>query len=384
VGAAIGYDQLVSLAALRTLKAYMASKPQFFRLPVAQFDLNLISANARQVGTESFKDAVVSHFGNQYAQKGLQAVIFVDDEEIQVLVVPRDSNPFEFVLTMLQSGRIAEAIPFLEALNKADPANVQYLYNLGIAHSELGHFDEAIIRLKRAVVVDPTHAHAWTAVGVAYQRMGKPELAMEPMRKAVEADPTDGYAHRNYGALLMGAGRELDALEHMRLARKALPHDPQATYGLAAALDRVGGDANEDEADELYKVVIERWPADTVAEHARQARTRRAHQGMRSAVGGGLRPDVMMYLLGALKTFEAMTPAQVRQIGFEVAMKGQSGLDINDSAQKYKLNSLPGEFSGMHLVSIMYVAFKKIDPTLNSGIDLSTEYEAALQLAKQG
>ena len=361
----------------------MATKPQFFKLPVAQFDLNLLPAGARQPGSDAFNLAVVAHFATQYASKGLQAVVSVDDEEIQVLVVPSDSDPFEFVLTMLQSGRIAEAVPYLEALVKVAPENVQYLYNLGIAHSELGHYDEAIIRLKRAVALDPSHAHAWTGIGVAYQRMGKRDLALEPMRKAVDADPTDGYALRNYGAMLMGAGRDQEGLTHLRAARKAIPHDPQATYGLAAALDKVGGDANEDEADELYKVVIERWPADQVAEQARQARTRRAHQNMRSAVGGGIRPDVMMYILGALETFEKMTPTQVQQVGFEIALKGQTGLDTNDSDQKYTLKSLPGKFSGMHLVSIMYVAFKKIDPTLDSGIDLSGEYEAALKLHKQ-
>ena len=56
----------------------------------------------------------------------------------------------------------------------------------------------------------------------------------------------------------------------------------------------VGGDANLEEADELYLVVIERFPASPVAEHARQARTRLAQRSMRGNVAGGLRPDVMM------------------------------------------------------------------------------------------
>jgi Flp pilus assembly protein TadD len=229
----------------------MATKPQFFKLPISQFDLNLLPPGARQVGTDAFKEAVVAHFAAQYLKKSLQAVVSVDDEEIQVLVVPKDSDPFEFVLMLLQSGRIAEAVPYLEALVKVDPGNVQYLYNLGIAHSELGHFDEAVIRLKRVVALDPMHAHAWTGLGVAYQRMHKPEKALEPMRRAVEADPSDGYSHRNYGAMLLQAGRNEEGLSHMRQARQALPHDPQAVYGLAAALDRVGGEDNEDEADEL-------------------------------------------------------------------------------------------------------------------------------------
>lgn len=39
-----------------------------------------------------------------------------------------------------------------------------------------------------------------------------------------------------------------------------------------------------------------------------------------------------------------------------------------------------GQFSGMHLVSIMYAAFKRIAPDVDGGIDLSKEYETALAM----
>jgi tetratricopeptide (TPR) repeat protein len=355
----------------------MSTQPTFFKLPVSRFDLNLLPPGARAIGTEAFKLAVVAHFSTQYGSKGQQAVVSVDDDEIQVLTIPAGSDPLEFVLTMLQAGRIREAVPYLEALAKAEARNVQVLYNLGIAYSELGQYDEAIIRLKRAVQLDPGHAHAWTGIGVAYQRMGNRDLALEAMLKAVEAGPEDGYSRRNLGAMLMSAGRKDEAVFHLRAARKALPHDPQTVYGLAAALDDIGGEDKRAEADELYQVVIERWPGHPVAEHARTARTKLAHESMRSKVGGGLRPDVVMYIAGALDTFSKVGPEKSRQITVEVAMKGQSGLDINDPDQKYTLKTLPGKFSGMHLVSIMYAGLKALDPQMDTGIDLSAEYEAA-------
>jgi tetratricopeptide (TPR) repeat protein len=355
----------------------MTAKPSFFTLPIERFDLGLVPPEARKIGSESFKEAVVAHFAAQYASKGQAAVVAVDEREISVLTLPAGSDPLEFVLTMLQAGRIKEAMPYLEALAKADPDDVQTLYNLGIAYSELGQYDEAIIRLKRAVQLDPKHAHAWTGIGVAYQRMGRRDQALEPMRRAVEADPSDGYARRNLGAMLLGAGRKEEALEQLQEARKALPRDPQTLYGLASALEVVGGEENTEQADELYQIVIEKFPGSQVAELAREARTKRAHQSMRAKVGGGLRPDVMMYIAGALDTFDKVGAQKAQQITFEVAMKGQSGLDINDPTQKYTLASLPGQFSGMHLVSIMYVGMKAIDPSMDPGIDLSAEYEAA-------
>lgn len=355
----------------------MNMKPSYFTLPVERFDLNLLPSEARIIGSDAFKSAVVAYFATQYASKNQQAVVAVDDQDISVLVLPSESDPLEFVMTMLQSGHIKEAVPYLETLAKASPDNVQVLYNLGIAYSELRQFDEAIIRLKRAVQLDPLHAHAWTGIGVAYQRMGKRELALEPMQRAVEADPSDGYARRNLGAMLMGAGKQMEALEHFRAARRAIPHDPQALFGLASALEAVGGNDNEDEADELYQVLIQKFPGAQVAELAREARTKLAHKSMRATVGGGLRPDVVMYIAGALETFAKVGPDKSRQITLEVTLKGQDGLDINDPAQKYTLTTLPGKFSGMHLVSIMYAGLKALDPNMDAGIDLSAEYEAA-------
>lgn len=361
----------------------MSSRPISFNLPVSKFKLDLLPPEARNIGSEAFKLAVSMHFTAQYAAKGQQALVSVDDDEIHVLTLPAGSPPLDFVMMMLQSGRIKEAIPYLESIDKSDPNNVQVLYNLGIAYSELGQFDEAIIRLKRAVQLDPQHAHAWTGIGVAYQRMGKRELALEPTRRAVEADPADGYGRRNLAAMLMGLNRYDEALVHLREARRALPHDPQTLYGLAAALEAVGGANNEDEADELYEVIIQRWPGVEVAERARAARAKRAQQHMRSKVGGGLRPDVLMYVAGALDTFDKVGPAMAQQITFEIAMKGQDGLDINDPDQKYTLNTLPGKFSGMHLVSIMYAGMKAIDATVDPGIDLLAEYEAAVALHRR-
>jgi tetratricopeptide (TPR) repeat protein len=354
-----------------------------FNLPISRFDLNLLPASARKIGSDAFKLAVTMHFAAQYAAKGQQALVSVDDEEIQVLTLPADSDPLDFVMTMLQNGRIKEAVPYLESMVKSDPSNAQVLYNLGIAYSEMGQFDEAVIRLKRAVQLNPRHAHAWTGIGVAYQRMGKRELALEPMEKAVEADPEDGYGRRNLGAMLMGLHRYDEALAHFREARRALPHDAQTIYGLAAALDAVGGDDKSDEADELHQTVIRRWPGSEVAELARSARTKRAHISMRAKVGGGLRPDVMMYIASALDTFETVGPAKTQQIAFEIAMKGQQGLDINDPDQKYTLNSLPGKYSGMHLVSIMYAGMKAMDPDIETGIDLEAEYGAAMAMRRK-
>jgi tetratricopeptide (TPR) repeat protein len=376
VGSPPGDDALVPMDAFYA----MSNTHQVFTLPIARFDANLLPPDSRKIGSDSFKDAVALYFAAQYATKGLSAIVVVNTDEISVLALPPDAVALDFVLGMLQEGKIKEAVPFLERLSRDLPDSAEVLYNLGIAYSELKQFDEAIIRLKKAVQLDPTHAHAWTGIGVAYQRMGKREPALEAFERAVATNPEDGYSQRNLGAALLSQGRAYEALRHLEAARNALPHDPQATYGLAAAYEEVGGDENRSAADELYQVVIDRWPGSQIAELAREARTRFAQQSVKTAVGGGIRPDVVMYIRGALDTFAEVGAKRTQEIAFEVAMKGQEGLDINNPEQKYALKTLPGNFSGLHLVAIMYAGFKQLDPSLDGGIDFSAEYEAAKAL----
>ena len=86
-----------------------------------------------------------------------------------------------------------------------------------------------------------------------------------------------------------------------------------------------------------------------------------------------------MYCLGAMRRFRDIGPTKAKTVTFEIAMLGRNGLAINDSTQKYTLRSLPGKFSGLHLVSIMYVGMKAVAPDQDAGIDLSREYAAALE-----
>ena len=72
---------------------------------------------------------------------------------------------------------------------------------------------------------------------------------------------------------------------------------------------------------------------------------------------------------------------KMRSVVFEIAVLGQAGLDINDPDEKYSIKGLPGNYSGLQLVSLMYVGVKMINPSLDGGIDLSREYAQARKLA---
>jgi tetratricopeptide (TPR) repeat protein len=352
-------------------------KPFIFSIPLQRFDLELLPQDARSIGSDKFKDAVVIHFAKEYAEKGETAIVTVDDNEIRVISFPKATDPMDFVQELLQSGKIKEAVPFFEAMTETNKKDAEAFYNLGIAYSELGRFEDAVMRLKKAVEYDKNHSNAWVGIGVAYIRLGRKNDATDALKRAVALDPSNGYAHRNLGALLAMDNEFQSALPHFREAFHQLPNDPQAIYGLGHCLTELD---ELEEADGLFLDIIKRFPAAPIAEQARQGRTRIAHKNLRGNAPGGIRPDVMMYILDALKTFKKVGAKKRQEITFEVAIKGQSGLDINDPTQKYTLSTLPGKYSGLHLLAIMHTGFKQIDPTMNSGADFDSEYDAALKL----
>ncbi len=94
-------------------------------------------------------------------------------------------------------------------------------------------------------------------------------------------------------------------------------------------------------------------------------------------------PAAIFYFLDAFKRFDGMTPEQVRNVAFEIAMVGRSGLDYASPDEKYELRSLPDrKFSGLHLMCLMYAGFKRVAPEHDLGMDLNDPFLAALNLHK--
>jgi len=168
-----------------------------------------------------------------------------------------------------------------------------------------------------------------------------------------------------------------EAVKHLRIATELSSQDQQAWYGYGQALEAMN---NVEEADPAYVRTIEIDEYSKIAELARTARSSIAKRTFRENAAGVIRMDAVMYCLGALEKFDSMSTDQVQKIGFEIAIVGTRGIDVNNPNSRYTLKSLPGQFSGLHLLSLQYVAFKKIAPDQNIGFDLSAEYSMALSL----
>lgn len=102
-----------------------------------------------------------------------------------------------------------------------------------------------------------------------------------------------------------------------------------------------------------------------------------------SQKGKGLNMAALMYIKDALDHFSIISKKQVKDIGFEIAMLGRSGIDPN-KPDKYSLSSVPNkEFTGWRLLSWMYAAWMDFEPDMVAGfnLDLNEEYNLAQEIS---
>jgi len=348
-----------------------------FSIAPEQFDVSLLPLKARDHRTAEFTQAVHQFLNTQFEEFGGSAQIAVTLQGISVTWVPKGKFPeaLDAIISKLKREQYAEAIVLLKLLLSANPQDARILYNLGMALSEVGKLDQAIKHLSDAVRFTPNDVNAQIALGVALQRAGNLEEATELFQRAVAVAPKNMWAHRNLGACLLLQGDKKAALSHLTTATKLAPKDVQAWWGVAEAymqLDQLA------EADRAYRQVVSLDEYSELAERAREALSRLAQESFRQV--GTERMDAVMYCLSALETFASLTDAQVREITLEIMLLGRRGIDANSPEQQYQLRSLKGKFSGLHLLSYMYVGSKRIAPDADISFDLSSEYARAQEL----
>jgi tetratricopeptide (TPR) repeat protein len=194
------------------------------------------------------------------------------------------------------------------------------------------------------------------------------------LKEALEIDPDNFFALKNYGAILARLERYEEAITSLERANRLIPDTPEVLYGLGLAHKE---QRNLKAADELFKTVIQGDKDSTITELAKTARREIGLESLRSK---GFRIDAVMYCLSALELFSSKARNEIFAIISEIALLGRSGLDINNPEKKYSLKTLKGEFTGLHLLCLMYAGFRIYDEKVDIGADLSTEYQAALKL----
>ena len=347
--------------------------PEIFQKPIATIDMSGLPPR----GSPDFDQAVITRYALEYASKGWNAVVTVDDEFVRVVAVPEHGiDPKKYVLGLLQHRYLEDALPIVEALyGMLDDAEIAY--NYGICLSELGKIEESVKPLERCVDLDREYTNAYVGLGVAYTKLGRNEEAERALRQAIQQDPENAYAKRNLAAVLARSGKGKDALPYFRQAASLAPNDAGIQLGLAQCLDELGGDYRK-EADKVYGEIARRFADHPAAEIAKTARNKIASEQLHDSVDGKVRMDAVFYMQGAMDQFDGKSKQEIGQIVMEIGLLGKGGLQINKPDVRYTLKNLPGDFSGLQLLSIMHAGIRLFDQNVDTGTGLDREYEMAM------
>ena len=352
-----------------------------FTIAFDDFDASLLPAEARTPGSEAFVAGIRQVVAREFGGHGGWARIVADANSRRLTVTwgagDKGYDPLASAVGRLKRGDYATAIPALELLRHHHPDSVAVHYNLGMALSDQGNLATAIPVLRKAVALAPRDGDARVALGVALARQGRVDDAVAQLREAVAVSPTNPWAFRNLGGILLKQGKAAESEPHLRRAVELNPDDPAARSGLGKCLIELG---RLDDADGHLVEAIRLDPHGLAGDAAKEGRSRIAQVNFRGRTPGGVRPDAVMYCLGAMERFGKMTPQRVQGVGFEIAVLGMQGIDPADSERLYTLKSLPGQFSGLQLLCVMYVAFRQVAPDRDTGFDVSREYALALSM----
>jgi len=134
---------------------------------------------------------------------------------------------------LMASGRLSEALPYLETAVRIDPDSAPSRTDLGTALGKMGRLPDAIAQLQIAVSLWPDAPKPHISLGTALAFAGRlPEAATE-FESALHIDPNDAVVQSNLGMALSGIpGRLPDALRHLEEADRLRP-DPELEQTIA-------------------------------------------------------------------------------------------------------------------------------------------------------
>ncbi|HVM85448.1 MAG TPA: tetratricopeptide repeat protein [Candidatus Binatia bacterium] len=116
-------------------------------------------------------------FGASAAFAAVNTAAFAADDTV---TPDNAANPdFSSVKSLVDSGKYADAMPQLMALDKASPNNPDILNLIGFSLRKTGHADEALDYYNRALSLQPNHLGANEYLGELYLEMKQPAKAEE-------------------------------------------------------------------------------------------------------------------------------------------------------------------------------------------------------------
>lgn len=141
---------------------------------------------------------------------------------------------------LAEAGSPAAAIPLLDRITAADPANTEAINALGIAHARAGDATKALAAFTRVLAHDPRDAYALENIGTVHLQRNDLAAARQAFARAIDNDPQSSRAHAGLGVVARQSGQLDAAVASFRRAVTIDPTNFDALYNLAVVLAGAG------------------------------------------------------------------------------------------------------------------------------------------------
>ncbi len=326
-------------------------------------DLSLLPEGAREPGTDAFAAAVSDLIGGDLSTFGLDGSVTVTAKQISITWqdVGAQMDGVKNAVALLREGDYQRGVRMLKILEPSNADDPNLHFNLGAALSDLQRYDEAREHLNKALAIDSDHTDARTTLGLTYAREQRLDEAIPVFEEASKRDPQNPYVWRALGRTLrLIEARLPEAEAAIQNALELQAQDPISWLGLGEIRESLG---KTEESIDAFKRCLGLNPSDGVAGQAEAGINRHTNRELRPADGDGkemLRMDAVMYMQEVLTQISKMSDQEVKLVAQELALAGQKGLNLKDSETTYELETLPGKFTAMKIVSSMYAVFQQI------------------------
>ncbi|OGP72909.1 MAG: hypothetical protein A2V86_09190 [Deltaproteobacteria bacterium RBG_16_49_23] len=143
-------------------------------------------------------------------------------------------------MTLVQQGKIQEAIAHYTEALRIDPYFAIAHYNIGVALTEQGNIQEAIAHYNEALKINPNYAVAHNKLGMILVRQGKNQEAFLHFTEALRIKPGHAEIYINIGGSLVAQGKIEEAIAYYHEALRIKPDHFGARYNLGNALASQG------------------------------------------------------------------------------------------------------------------------------------------------
>ena len=146
-----------------------------------------------------------------------------------------------------------------------DPKSPQYVdtcraFYVGLAALQAGDDRRAEDELTKATELAPGEPAAWADLGMLSLKDREFDAAAQRLQKAAELAPENSRIIQAEANLAAGRGNLTDATKYLRQVIKLDPKNLKAIYSLAEDLESIGGDQNEQEAQQLMLKILDLQP----------------------------------------------------------------------------------------------------------------------------